>query len=413
PRDAFANGQMGDFLAVQHDFAGCSGKAACDGLEKLGPASAHQAVYADDLPGPHIERHVVDYIVAAAGGVRHHQVPHRQHDRTEIIARGWAAELVVLAHHVAHDPGQVDLRAGRRGGHAAVPQHNGMIGDLQRFFQMMRNVDDGHAPGGKIADDPEQNLDLRSRERRRRLVHDEDAAVDRKGAGDLDDLLLPKPQLLHRSQRVDVFFQFLQQLTHLALFFCEVHAHRTDDFAPHEDIVANRQVWRQAEFLMDDRDAVIARVSRRRKDDRLAVEKDFAGGRLHDAGEDLHQRRLARAILAEQGRYLPAADVEIDALQRLNTAVGFGNVASRQNDVAPDFLLALRAAHRTVTFTGVTSQFFGLISRNAPKISSVLPERFAVSISSSTAFFIARLMPEPASWYSIWFLKLPKAMSPV
>src|SRR5690606_40861250 len=59
---------------------------------------------------------------------------------------------------------------------------------------------------------------------------------------------------------------------------------------------------------------------------------------------------------------------DLDALQRLNPAVGFGNVASRQNDVAPDFLLALRAAHRTVTFTGVTSQFFGLISRNAPKI---------------------------------------------
>ena len=84
---------------------------------------------------------------------------------------------------------------------------------------------------------------------------------------------------------------------------------------------------------MDDRDAAIARVGGRSEGDGIAVEHDFAGCRLDHAGENLHQRRLAGAILSEQRGDLAAMDVEIDALERVNAAVRLGDIARREHDV--------------------------------------------------------------------------------
>ncbi len=61
----------------------------------------------------------------------------------------------------------------------------------------------------QVADHLEQNLDFRSTERRSRLIHDENARIDRKRTGDLNDLLLAETQFLNRRQRIDIFFQFL------------------------------------------------------------------------------------------------------------------------------------------------------------------------------------------------------------
>jgi hypothetical protein len=45
-----------------------------------------------------------------------------------------------------------------------------------------------------------------------------------------------------------------------------------------------------------------------------------------DAGENLHQRRLARAVLPDQPEHLAGAHVETDLLQRLHTGKGFADV---------------------------------------------------------------------------------------
>jgi hypothetical protein len=56
-----------------------------------------------------------------------------------------------------------------------------------------------------------------------------------------------------------------------------------------------------------------------------AVEADFAGegaGRV-DPVENLDQRRLARAVLAEKGVDFAAADTEVDAAERLDAREAF------------------------------------------------------------------------------------------
>ena len=62
-----------------------------------------------------------------------------------------------------------------RGGPAqrAVAQHRDAIGDLAYLGEPVRDVDDGRAVGGELADGGEEELDGILRERRRRLVEDQ------------------------------------------------------------------------------------------------------------------------------------------------------------------------------------------------------------------------------------------------
>ena len=61
--------------------------------------------------------------------------------------------------------------------------------------------------------------------------------------------------------------------------------------------------------------------------DGLAIEEDFAGvGGLH-AGEDFHQRALARTVLAVDREHLAALDGEAHALERPHAREGLGQRA--------------------------------------------------------------------------------------
>ena len=76
----------------------------------------------------------------------------------------------------------------------------------------------------------------------------------------------------------------------------------------------------EVEFLEDRGDAGGLRGARIVKADGLALQQHFAGVRREHAGEDVHERRLAGAVLAEQRVDLAALEVEIDAAQRLHAA---------------------------------------------------------------------------------------------
>jgi hypothetical protein len=129
----------------------------------------------------------------------------------------------------------------------------------------------------------------------------------------------------------------------------------------------------------------------------MAVKNNLAGSLRNDTGENLHQRRFAGAVFSEQRRHLTPVNVEVDAFQSLDAAVGLRDVSRGKHHFASVGVLREDVTHLTSSFTGVIIQFFGLMSRKTPTRSIDLPERFATSIGSSTAFFIARLIPEPAS----------------
>src|SRR5690606_28285818 len=316
------------------------------------------------------------------------------------------AEVEVVAHHVVDDPLEVDLGAVPARGHGAVAQHHGMVGDLQRLFEVVGDVHERDAAGGELLDDPEEDLDLLRGERRGGLVHDEDPRVDREGAGDLDDLLLAHAQVAHERSGIHVQAHLLEQLAGLAGLLGVVDAAAAADLPAQEDVVAHREVRGEAQLLVDDRDAVVAGIVRGIEGDRVPVQDDAPGGGLLDPGEDLHEGGLPGAVLPEQGGDGAAVDVEVHALERAGAAVGLDDVPRLEDDVAP-------GAHETSRADGVTSQPSGLMRVNAPVTVTVLPSSAAVSIGSRTCFFISSFRAAPASWNSIWFVNWAKSYCPV
>ena len=98
-----------------------------------------------------------------------------------------------------------------------------------------------------------------------------------------------------------------------------VMTHQTEGverLAANPDILGDRHIGHQIEFLMDHRDAVLQRVERGSQPNFLAFEPEGAGVRGVDAGDDLHQRRFAGAVLAHQRVDMAALETEGNIVER-------------------------------------------------------------------------------------------------
>ena len=75
----------------------------------------------------------------------------------------------------------------------------------------------------------------------------------------------------------------------------------------------------------------VAGVTGTVEEDRLAVEHYLAGVRPVHSREGLDEGRLARAVLAGEGVYLPGKQLQGDVPQGANRAEGLRNVPEREN----------------------------------------------------------------------------------
>ena len=198
----------------------------------------------------------------------------------------------------------------------------------------MRDIDDRHAFGLEVGDDAEQDLDFRRAQRRSRLVHDQDARVARHRLGDLDQLLLADHQVVDHRARIDAGLQPLHQRRGLPFLLAVIDVAMAHDFAAGEDVLRHREVAEQVQFLEHHADAVRHRIGGVEEDDWLAVEQDAPGSRAFDAGDHLHQRRFAGAVLADQHVDRPASYDEIGALDRDGAGIDLGHALEAEDDVS-------------------------------------------------------------------------------
>src|SRR5690606_26298792 len=80
------------------------------------------------------------------------------------------------------------------------------------------------------------------------------------------------------------------------------------------DVLRNGECLYQLEMLVDHADAGGDRLDRRSKADLPSVDEDASPVRLVDAGQDVHQRRLAGAVLAQKSMNLSRDEVEVQVL---------------------------------------------------------------------------------------------------
>ena len=240
-------------------------------------------------------------------------------DREQHVAR-LRRRLLDAEQHVAADHRARERLLGRalarhRLDRLAAPQHGDPVGDLEHLVQLVADEDDRLAVRLQAADDLEELARLLRRQHRGRLVEDQDvgAAVER--LQDLDALLLADGDVADERGRVDGEPELLGELAHAPLGRALVEqAIRRVGSTPSTMFSAtvitgiSMKCWCTIPIPAP----IASRAERER--DGLAVQQDLARVRPVEAVEDVHQRRLAGAVLAEQRVHLAAADVEVDVV---------------------------------------------------------------------------------------------------
>ena len=227
----------------------------------------------------------------------------------------WEQHADLAAGHQFDQFGFRDVAGRHRLDLVSVAQHRDAVGDLLDLADAMRHVDDADAGRFQLGDQIEQLCRLGVGERGGRLVEDQQAHLGEERLGDLDHLLMGARQLrdLVIGPQIEI---------ELADDGAGARAHRRPiekaaggQFTTEEQILLDRQLRHQAEFLEHRTDTDDARAVRREMDDLSALILERAGiGRI-GAGDDVDQRRLAGAVFAEQHVDLAAPEVEVDAIQ--------------------------------------------------------------------------------------------------
>jgi len=97
-----------------------------------------------------------------------------------------------------------------------------------------------------------------------------------------------------------------------------------------EDVLGHGELGEEQQLLIDGRDAAFGRLARGDGLQLGVADADRAAVGRVDAGDDLDQRRLAGAVLAEQRMHLAGVHVEVDVAQHPDAGEGLRDAAERQ-----------------------------------------------------------------------------------
>ncbi|MEZ5863168.1 MAG: hypothetical protein R3D25_03510 [Geminicoccaceae bacterium] len=203
----------------------------------------------------------------------------------------------------------------------AVAQHLDGVADAQHVAQDVADVDEGDAQRAQPLHDGEELLGLASGERGGRLVEQDDAGVLAQRLGDLDELPLALAEPADRCRRRVVHVDHVEQLAGALADAAPIDQRQPAEApgeAADEDVLLDREVLEEVELLVDEGEAGLLGVARPGRPVGPAVEGDAAAIRLVDAAQDVHGRRLARAVLADEAEDLALAQGEAHAVQHLD-----------------------------------------------------------------------------------------------
>ena len=221
--------------------------------------------------------------------------------------------------------------------HVAAVAHDGdPVGDDLDLVHAVGDVHDAQLLGAQVADDLEQLLDLRLRQRGGGLVEYDDLGLVGDGLGDLAHLLLADGQVAHLFGGVDVDAQLVEQLAGLVVHFAVVDQAALHEFAADEYVLGHGQVVHHVQLLVNDDDARLLGLLGVVEFHLAPLVGDGAGILGVDAGQHLHQRGFARAVFAHQRVHLALAHLQIDVIQRVHAGERFVDALHRQYDFSHD-----------------------------------------------------------------------------
>ena len=324
-RDRLVRVREPDRPALEPDRARRRSRAGAeDRFEQLGPAGAEKPRDADDLAGPDREGDVAagwaGRCPAALGSDR----PSTSSDRPladRVLARSPARRSRGRPSSARPASGEVSAR-----GAVATnwPSRSTVTrsASVKTSFILWLMYSTVVPALPQVGDHAEEPRDLGVRQRRGRLVHDHDRGVERQRLGDLDHLLVADPQVADPGPRRDrprpggrtavasgLHRAVVEPAEPAAAVFSR----------PRKMLSATVSCGNQVQLLVDDPDAGVLGLARSREPDRPAVETDLAFVLGDRAGQDLHERALARAVLAAEGVDLAGAGAISDTSRSART----------------------------------------------------------------------------------------------
>ena len=156
---------------------------------------AEQPGQPDHLAGVDVDRDLVQLVVARQAG-RLQDRDLARLGRSLAEARSRVLDFGEGApEHLGHQLDPADPRQWPVVHEATVSKHGHLVTGSKDLVKAMRDVHDGDPVGAKPRHGREQSFDLPRFERRRRLVHDDEAVVGRHRPCDRDHLLHAQAQL--------------------------------------------------------------------------------------------------------------------------------------------------------------------------------------------------------------------------
>ena len=201
----------------------------------------------------------------------------------------------------------------------AVADDGNVVRHAEDFLHLVADVDHCNALVAQLIDLLDQELDLVGGQRRRRLVHQDDARVCRDCLDDLEHLRFRDGQVLHLFRQIEGKSLLVKILLCLFTHGLHVHGHRVfHDLAAEIHVFKHGHFGNDVQLLVDHRNTGLERIRRAVGVQRLALEQNPAFVRLVKTVDDLQQRGLACAVFADQNMHRPFFDAEIDVVQRAN-----------------------------------------------------------------------------------------------
>ena len=180
----------------------------------------------------------------------------------------------------------------------------------EHLVEPMRHEEDAQALGTQAAQELEEPFRLEAAEAGRGLVEDEDAGALVERPGDLHELLLRGREPVHGAVQVDADAQGGDGLGGLAAHLALVQPPAAAQLPAQEHVLDDREVRSQAELLPDDGDALGTHPGDGRLAAQLAVDVQAAALVGQSPGDDLDERRLARAVLAHERVHLAREELQ-------------------------------------------------------------------------------------------------------
>ena len=302
-----------------------------------------EAAQADDLAAPGRKRHAVEAVFPGEiadldKGRRAWSLRLRRELPFDLTADHEPDDLVAASHTLRES---LDM--------PPVAEDRTAIRQSLDLVHAMGDIENAQATRFQIEERAIDQVHIGCRERGGGLVENEKLGITPEGLGDLHHLPAGQRKVCDAGRRVDILAadageQFLRPPA-LCPAIDQAEAARR---ARQGDVVSHCELGHQRELLKDANDAGAVRRRRVGKRDRHALEGHVALIRLHDACHDLHERRLAGAVLPQHRVDRATAAGKVHAPQGMNSPVALGDVLEGEEG---------RRFHRTPSMLGRRSSF--------------------------------------------------------